>query len=95
MFFLRDPAKFPHFIHTQKRHPATHLGGGDDSTMFWDYLSNNPESIHQVMVSFSRARWCEPVSGRGLCPGLHCRAENGGATGQQRQEQARGPFATP
>ncbi|KAI6972366.1 CAT1 catalase, partial [Hortaea werneckii] len=22
VFFLRDPAKFPHFIHTQKRHPA-------------------------------------------------------------------------
>ncbi|CAK9784457.1 catalase-domain-containing protein [Cutaneotrichosporon oleaginosum] len=53
VFFLRDPAKFPHFIHTQKRHPATHLGGGDDSTMFWDYLSNNPESIHQVMILMS------------------------------------------
>ncbi|OCF32087.1 catalase [Kwoniella heveanensis BCC8398] len=50
VFFLRDPAKFPHFIHTQKRHPATHLTGADDSTMFWDYLSQNPESIHQVMI---------------------------------------------
>ena len=50
VFFLRDPAKFPHFIHTQKRHPATNLSGADDSTMFWDYLSQNPESIHQVMV---------------------------------------------
>ena len=50
VFFLRDPAKFPHFIHTQKRHPATHLNGSDDSTMFWDYLSQNPESIHQVMI---------------------------------------------
>jgi len=50
VFFLRDPAKFPHFIHTQKRHPATHLSGADDSTMFWDYLSQNPESVHQVMV---------------------------------------------
>ncbi|KAF2229559.1 catalase-domain-containing protein [Viridothelium virens] len=50
VFFLRDPAKFPHFIHTQKRDPATHLTGADDSTMFWDYLSQNPESIHQVMV---------------------------------------------
>jgi len=47
---VRDPAKFPHFIHTQKRDPATHLGGDDDSTMFWDYLSQNPESIHQVMI---------------------------------------------
>ena len=25
VFFLRDPAKFPHFIHTQKRDPSTHL----------------------------------------------------------------------
>ena len=50
VFFLRDPAKFPHFIHTQKRHPATHLTHADDSTMFWDYLSQNPESIHQVMI---------------------------------------------
>ena len=49
-FFLRDPAKFPHFIHTQKRDPATHLTHADDSTAFWDYLSQNPESIHQVMI---------------------------------------------
>ncbi|KAF2725306.1 CAT1 catalase, partial [Polychaeton citri CBS 116435] len=50
VFFLRDPAKFPHFIHTQKRDPASHLSGADDSTMFWDYLSQNPESVHQVMI---------------------------------------------
>jgi catalase len=50
VFFLRDPAKFPHFIHTQKRDLSTHLTHADDSTMFWDYLSQNPESIHQVMV---------------------------------------------
>ncbi|KAJ9659530.1 hypothetical protein H2198_003106 [Neophaeococcomyces mojaviensis] len=52
VFFLRDPAKFPHFIHTQKRDPATHLTHADDSTMFWDYLCSNPESIHQVMILF-------------------------------------------
>lgn len=50
VFFLRDPAKFPHFIHTQKRDPETHLSPSDDSTQFWDYLSENPESIHQVMI---------------------------------------------
>ncbi|CZR58306.1 peroxisomal catalase [Phialocephala subalpina] len=49
-FFLRDPAKFPHFIHTQKRDPSTHLTHADDSTAFWDYLSQNPESVHQVMI---------------------------------------------
>ncbi|KIY44913.1 catalase [Fistulina hepatica ATCC 64428] len=50
VFFIRDPAKFPHFIHTQKRDPQTHL---KDADMFWDYLSQNPESIHQVMTLFS------------------------------------------
>ncbi|KAF2015602.1 catalase [Aaosphaeria arxii CBS 175.79] len=50
VFFLRDAAKFPHFIHTQKRHPATNLTHADDSTVFWDYLSQNPESVHQVMI---------------------------------------------
>lgn len=42
VFFIRDPAKFPHFIHTQKRDPQTHLNHQADSTMFWDYLSHNP-----------------------------------------------------
>lgn len=50
VFFIRDPTKFPHFIHTQKRDPETHL---KDPDMFWDYLSQNPESIHQVMILFS------------------------------------------
>ncbi|KAH9960660.1 catalase [Russula dissimulans] len=50
VFFLRDPAKFPHFIHTQKRDPQTHL---KDADMTWDYLSQNPESIHQVLILFS------------------------------------------
>ncbi|VDB95626.1 unnamed protein product [Peniophora sp. CBMAI 1063] len=50
VFFIRDPAKFPHFIHTQKRDPQTHL---KDADMFWDYLSQNPESVHQVMILFS------------------------------------------
>lgn len=50
VFFLRDPTKFPHFIHTQKRDPATNL---HDANMFWDYLTSNQESLHQVMVLFS------------------------------------------
>lgn len=25
VFFIRDPTKFPEFIHTQKRDPQTHL----------------------------------------------------------------------
>jgi catalase len=50
VFFIRDPAKFPHFIHTQKRDPRSHLR---DADQFWDYLSQNPESIHQIMILFS------------------------------------------
>jgi len=50
VFFIRDPLKFPDFIHTQKRHPMTNL---PDPDMFWDFLSLTPESIHQVTILFS------------------------------------------
>jgi len=50
VFFIRDPAKFPNFIHTQKRNPQTNL---KDPDMFWDYLSSNGESLFQVMRLFS------------------------------------------
>lgn len=50
VFFIRDPLKFPDFIHTQKRNPATNL---KDPNMFWDFLSLTPESIHQVTILFS------------------------------------------
>ena len=50
VFFIRDALKFPDFIHTQKRHPATNL---KDPDMFWDFLSLTPESIHQVTILFS------------------------------------------
>lgn len=50
VFFIRDPAKFPIFIHTQKRNPQTNL---KDATMFWDYLSTHQEAVHQVMHLFS------------------------------------------
>lgn len=50
VFFIRDPSKFPYFIHTQKRNPETHL---KDPNMFWDYLVTNEESVHQVVVLFS------------------------------------------
>ena len=50
VFFIRDPLKFPDFIHTQKRHPSTNL---PDPDMFWDFLSLTPESIHQVTILFS------------------------------------------
>ncbi|MBU4140066.1 MAG: catalase [Euryarchaeota archaeon] len=50
VFFIRDPLKFPDFIHTQKRNPANNC---KDPVMFWDFLSLTPESIHQVTILFS------------------------------------------
>ncbi|WP_206831805.1 catalase [Alicyclobacillus fructus] len=50
VFFIRDPLKFPDFIHTQKRHPQTHL---KDPNMMWDFWSLTPESMHQVLILFS------------------------------------------
>lgn len=50
VFFIRDPLKFPDFIHTQKRNPATNC---PDPDMFRDFLSLTPESIHQVTILFS------------------------------------------
>lgn len=50
VFFIRDPLKFPDFIHTQKRHPATHCKNAD---MMWDFWSHTPESTHQVTILFS------------------------------------------
>ncbi len=50
VFFIRDPMKFPDFIHTQKRHPASNL---PYPNMAWDFWSLTPESIHQVTILFS------------------------------------------
>lgn len=50
VFFLRDPSKFPDFIHTQKRNPQTNL---KDANMFWDFISLVPETLHQVTILFS------------------------------------------
>ncbi|WP_221032288.1 catalase [Actomonas aquatica] len=57
VFFVRDPYKFPDFIHTQKRHPRTNLRS---PTAMWDFWSLSPESLHQVTILMSD-RGC-PVS---------------------------------
>jgi catalase len=50
VFFIKDPKKFSHFIHTQKRDPHTNC---KSPTMMWDFWSLNPESLHQVMILMS------------------------------------------
>lgn len=50
VFFIRDPLKFPDFIHTQKRDPKTNLRS---NTAMWDFWSLMPETLHQVMILMS------------------------------------------
>ncbi|OBC10831.1 catalase [Mycobacterium sp. 852013-50091_SCH5140682] len=45
VFFMRDPMKFPDFIHSQKRLPDSGLR---DNTMQWDFWTLSPETAHQV-----------------------------------------------
>ena len=50
VFFVRDPLKFPDFIHTQKRDPRTNLR---NNVAAWDFWSRHPESLHQVTIVMS------------------------------------------
>lgn len=50
VFFIRDPMKFPDFIHTQKRDPKTGLR---DSQAAWDFWVQQPEAFHQLTILFS------------------------------------------
>jgi len=50
IFFIRDPMKFPDFIHTQKRNPQTNL---PDPNAFWDFATLVPESVHQFTFVFT------------------------------------------
>ncbi len=50
VFFVRDPYKFPDFIHTQKRDPRTNLR---NATAMWDFWSQSPEALHQITILFS------------------------------------------
>lgn len=49
-FFIRDPYKFPDFIHSQKRDPRNHLRS---SNAAWDFWTLCPESLHQVTILMS------------------------------------------
>ena len=50
VFFVRDPYKFPDFIHTQKRDPRTNIRS---NTAMWDFWSLSPESLHKVTIVMS------------------------------------------
>src|SRR6202521_1222310 len=50
VFFIRDPLKFPDFIHSQKRDTYTNIQEPDN---IWDFFSLSPEATHQFTILFS------------------------------------------
>ncbi len=50
VFFIRDPIKFPDFVHTQKRCPVRGVNNPD---AVWDFWAQNPQSLHQVTILMS------------------------------------------
>lgn len=50
VFFIRDPLKFPDFIHTQKRDPYTNLRS---NVAAWDFWTRHPEALHQITILMS------------------------------------------
>jgi catalase len=50
VFFIRDPMKFPDFIHSQKKDPKTNF---KSPTAIWDFWGLSPESTHQVTILMS------------------------------------------
>jgi catalase len=50
VFFLRDPVKFPDFIHSQKKNPQTNL---PDPAAKYEFWANHPQSLHQLTILMS------------------------------------------
>jgi len=50
VFFLRDPSKFPDFVHSQKKNPRTNL---PDASAVFEYWANHPQSLHQSTILMS------------------------------------------
>lgn len=50
VFFIRDPLKFPDFIHSQKKDPRTNLPNPAHHFEFW---AHHPQSLHQVTILMS------------------------------------------
>lgn len=50
VFFIKEPAKFPEFVRTQRRSPKTNL---KSTTEMWNFCCANPETLHQLLMYFS------------------------------------------
>ncbi|HEY2454679.1 MAG TPA: catalase HPII [Scandinavium sp.] len=54
VFFLQDAMKFPDFVHAVKPEPHWAIPqGGSAHDTFWDYVSLQPETLHNVMWAMS------------------------------------------
>jgi catalase len=49
VFFIKDPLKFPDFIHSQKPDPFTNTQEPDN---VWDFFGLSPEATHQFTILF-------------------------------------------
>ncbi|XP_045764340.1 catalase-like [Maniola jurtina] len=49
IFVLKDPLKFPNFVHAAKQNPSTNLR---DYKTFWDFTTLNPESFFHLLFQF-------------------------------------------
>lgn len=50
VFFIRDPQKFPDFVHSQKKNPQTNL---PDPARMFEFWASHPQSIHQMTILMS------------------------------------------
>lgn len=54
IFFIQDAIKFPDFVHAVKPEPHNEIPQGASAhDTFWDYVSLQPETLHNVMWAMS------------------------------------------
>lgn len=54
VFFIQDAVKFPDFVHAVKPEPHNEVPQGQSAhDSFWDYISLQPETLHNVMWAMS------------------------------------------
>ncbi len=54
VFFIQDPMKFPDFVHAVKPEPHHEMPQAQSAhDSFWDYVSLQPETLHNVMWAMS------------------------------------------
>jgi len=50
VFFLRDPIKFPDFVHSQKKNPRSNV---PDPKAVYEFWAHSPQSLHQITILMS------------------------------------------